>query len=118
MKKLFTLFAAASLAATVSAQTVTESKTFDNFYIGVNGGVSTVTTGHSWLNNLNPNAGLRMAVTLPLYLVWLLKAMLTSLTSQESRMARLFVSLTALLWQQSTSATGLVATKVSPVRLR
>ena len=60
MKKLFTLFAAASLAATVSAQTVTESKTFDNFYIGVNGGVSTVTTGHSWLNNLNPNAGLRI----------------------------------------------------------
>ncbi len=60
MKKLFTLFAAASLAATVSAQTVTESKTFDNFYIGVNGGVSTVTTGHSWLKNLNPNAGLRI----------------------------------------------------------
>ena len=60
MKKLFTLFAAASLAATVSAQTVTESKTFDNFYIGVNGGVSTVTTGHSWLNNLNPNVGLRI----------------------------------------------------------
>lgn len=57
---MFTLFAAASLAATVSAQTVTESKTFDNFYIGVNGGVSTVTTGHSWLNNLNPNAGLRI----------------------------------------------------------
>ena len=57
---MFTLFAAVSLAATVSAQTVTESKTFDNFYIGVNGGVSTVTTGHSWLNNLNPNAGLRI----------------------------------------------------------
>ena len=57
---MFTLLAAASLAATVSAQTVTESKTFDNFYIGVNGGVSTVTTGHSWLNNLNPNAGLRI----------------------------------------------------------
>ncbi len=60
MKKLFTLFAAASLAATVSAQTVTESKTFDNFYIGINGGVTTQTTGYSWMKNLNPNAGLRI----------------------------------------------------------
>ena len=60
MKKLFTLFAAASLAASVSAQTVTESKTFDNFYIGVNGGVTTNTTGVRWMHNLNPNAGLRI----------------------------------------------------------
>ncbi len=60
MKKLFTLFAAASLAATVSAQTMTESKTFDNFYIGINGGVTTQTTGYSWMKNLNPNAGLRI----------------------------------------------------------
>ena len=61
MKKLFTLFAAAAFAATVSAQTVTGSKTFDNFYIGINGGVATKTTGdHNWLNNLNPNAGLRI----------------------------------------------------------
>ena len=38
MKKLVLLFAAAAMAVSVSAQTVTESKTFDNFYIGVNGG--------------------------------------------------------------------------------
>ncbi len=52
--------AATALAASVSAQTVTESKTFDNFYIGINGGVATKTTGHSWLSDLNPNAGLRI----------------------------------------------------------
>ena len=44
MKKLVLLFAAAAMAVSVSAQTVTESKTFDNFYIGVNGGVMTKTT--------------------------------------------------------------------------
>ena len=60
MKKLVLLFAAAAMAVSVSAQTVTESKTFDNFYIGVNGGVMTKTTNHSWLNNLNSNAGLRI----------------------------------------------------------
>ena len=60
MKKLVLLFAAAAMAVSVSAQTVTESKTFDNFYIGVNGGVQTKTTGHAWLKGLNPNAGLRI----------------------------------------------------------
>ena len=39
MKKFFTLCAAAALAVSASAQTVTESKTFDNWYIGVNGGL-------------------------------------------------------------------------------
>ena len=60
MKKLVLLFAAATMAVSVSAQTVTESKTFDNFYVGINGGVATKTTGHKWLNDLNPNAGLRI----------------------------------------------------------
>ncbi len=60
MKKFALMFAAAAMAVSVSAQTVTESKTFDNFYIGINGGVATKTTGHSWLKNLNPNAGLRI----------------------------------------------------------
>lgn len=61
MKKLFTLFAAALVAASVSAQTTVEgSKVFDNMYIGVNGGVSTKMTGHSWMKGLNPNAGLRI----------------------------------------------------------
>ena len=39
MKKLLFMFVAALATASVSAQTVTESKTFDNFYIGVNGGL-------------------------------------------------------------------------------
>jgi len=60
MKKVLTLIAAMTFAASVSAQTVTESKTFDNFYIGINGGVATKTTGHKWMNGLDPNAGLRI----------------------------------------------------------
>ncbi len=54
------MLAALSMAASVSAQTVAESKTFDNWYIGINGGVATKTTQNSWLKNLNPNAGLRI----------------------------------------------------------
>lgn len=54
------MFIAVALTATVSAQTVTESKTFDNFYIGINGGFATKTTGHSWLGDLNPNLGIRV----------------------------------------------------------
>lgn len=60
MKRLGLLAAAVVMAMSVSAQTVTESKTFDNFYIGINGGVTTATTGHGWLKNLQPNAGLRI----------------------------------------------------------
>ena len=60
MKKLVILFAAAVVAASASAQTVTESKTFDNFYVGINGGVATKTTGHAWLKGLDPNAGVRV----------------------------------------------------------
>ena len=44
----------------MSAQALTESKSTDNIYIGVNGGVATKTVGSNWLNNLNPNAGLRI----------------------------------------------------------
>lgn len=60
MKKLLLTFAAFALAASVSAQTVTESKTFDNFYVGINGGFATKTTGHGWLGDLNPNLGVRV----------------------------------------------------------
>lgn len=60
MKKLVTLFAAAAMAVTVSAQTVTESKTFDNFYVGINGGVATYTTQNRWASNLMPNFGVRI----------------------------------------------------------
>ena len=60
MKKVGLFFVAAAMAASVSAQTVTESKTFDNFYVGINGGAATKMTRNSWLGNLNPNAGLRI----------------------------------------------------------
>lgn len=60
MKKLVLTMATALLAVSASAQTVQESKTFDNIYVGINGGLSTKTTGHSWLSGLNPNAGLRV----------------------------------------------------------
>ena len=60
MKKLFLVFSAAFLATTVSAQTVVESKTFDNFYIGLNGGLATKTTHNRWMKNLNSNVGLRL----------------------------------------------------------
>ena len=60
MKKLVLMLAAVSMAASVSAQTVAESKTFDNIYVGINGGVATKTTGHKWLSDLDPNAGIRV----------------------------------------------------------
>ena len=60
MKKLVLLFATAAMAVSVSAQTVTESKTFDNFYIGINGGAQVKTTNEAWMKNLNSNAGLRI----------------------------------------------------------
>lgn len=60
MKKLFTLVVATLAAVGAFAQTVLESKTFDNVYIGINGGVATKATGHTWMNGLNPNAGLRI----------------------------------------------------------
>lgn len=60
MKKISTLFAAAVMAATASAQTVTESKTFDNMYVGVNTGVSTASKGHHWLQDFRPNLGVRL----------------------------------------------------------
>src|SRR5574344_310016 len=60
MKKFVLFIAAIAMTASVSAQTVTESKTFDNFYIGINGGVGTVTTHHSLMQNLRTNAGIRI----------------------------------------------------------
>lgn len=60
MKKFVLSIAAIAITASVSAQTVTESKTFDNFYIGINGGLATATTHNAWFKNLNPNAGLRI----------------------------------------------------------
>ena len=61
MKKLALVFAAAAMAVSASAQvTVEGSKFTDNWFIGVQGGVMTVTTENRWMSNLNPNAGLRI----------------------------------------------------------
>jgi len=60
MKKFVLFIAAIAMTASVSAQTVTESKTFDNFYIGINGGLATQTTHSSWMKNLRTNAGIRI----------------------------------------------------------
>ena len=60
MKKLGLMLAAATMAVSASAQNLERSKTFDNMYVGVNGGVMTFSTGHKWKDDLNANAGLRI----------------------------------------------------------
>ena len=60
MKKLGLMLAAATMAVSASAQNLERSKTFDNMYVGVNGGVMTFSTGHKWMDDLNANAGLRV----------------------------------------------------------
>ena len=69
MKKLGLMLAAATLAASASAQTVTGSKTFDNMYVGVNGGVMTFTKGHKWLAILMQTQVYVSVATLLQYLV-------------------------------------------------
>lgn len=60
MKKMILWIAAAAMAMTATAQTVEGSKALDNIYFGINGGVATKATGVKWLDNLNPNAGVRL----------------------------------------------------------
>lgn len=70
MKKLVLMLAAAAMAVSASAQTfesapgqeygLRQSKFFDNWYVGVNGGVATKLTGHSWMKDLDPNFGIRV----------------------------------------------------------
>ena len=70
MKKLVLMLAAAAMAVSASAQVfesapgqeygLRQSKFFDNWYVGVNGGVATKLTGHKWLSDLDPNAGIRI----------------------------------------------------------
>ena len=60
MKKLFLFLAAVTMTLSASAQTVEESSSFDNVYIGIYGGVATKATGVKWLDNLNPNASVRI----------------------------------------------------------
>ena len=59
MKKLFLLFAVAAFSAQMNAQTVLESKNFDNWYIGVNGGAN-VPAATFEFDDMNFQAGLRL----------------------------------------------------------
>ena len=55
------LMAMAAMAVqAAAAQTVESSKTTDNWYVGVNGGLNFETTGVKVFKNLNPSAGLRV----------------------------------------------------------
>lgn len=62
MKKLllFMAVAALSVQSAKSQPALAESATFDNWYVGLQGGVSTKTTHSSLFKNLNPHAGLRV----------------------------------------------------------
>lgn len=64
MKKILSLFAAAVIAVSASAQETVKvlapSKTWDNIYVGVNGGFATKTLDNAWMKNLNPTLGLRV----------------------------------------------------------
>ncbi len=61
MKKLFLMLAVAAFSAqTVSAQTVEESMNYDNWYIGVNGGVQVPVKGDDIFKKISPDASLRI----------------------------------------------------------
>ena len=60
MKKLVLVLAAVAMTFSVSAQTVEESSSADNVYFGIYGGVATKATGVKWMDNLNPNASVRI----------------------------------------------------------
>jgi outer membrane protein OmpA-like peptidoglycan-associated protein len=60
MKRILFLLTAVMMTLTISAQTVEESSGSDNIYFGINGGVATKATGVKWMNNLNPNVGVRV----------------------------------------------------------
>lgn len=63
MKRMF-LMACVTVALSASAQTeqkaIIDSKSYDNWYIGVNGGVATKTSHNVWKDNLNLNGGVRV----------------------------------------------------------
>ena len=86
MKKLATLFAAAMLTVSVSAQTVQESKTFDNVYLGINAGLATKTTDHGQ-RTLHPTSAFVLVVTLLRYGVSQLRATSTSRLQMASQLA-------------------------------
>lgn len=59
-KTLFAIVASLFVAGTINAQTVEESNTTDNWYVGINAGVNAKTTHTSTFEHLNVSAGLRV----------------------------------------------------------
>jgi len=49
-----------TVSANAQTKGLAQSKFTDNWYIGIQGGVATKTTGSKWLKNLDANAGLRI----------------------------------------------------------
>lgn len=61
MKKIYLMMAAAAFAAqNVNAQALEESKTLDNWYVGINVGENFKTTHTAVFKNLNPSFGVRV----------------------------------------------------------
>lgn len=71
MKKFFAILAVAAMTLSASAQEPAKgfygNKLWDNWYVGVNGGVTTKTTNQALLKNVNPNAGIRIGKWLTPY---------------------------------------------------
>ena len=62
MKKILMIIFALAMVMTAGAQetAVKNSNVFDNWYVGLNGGMSVKTTHTSWFNSLNPEVGARI----------------------------------------------------------
>lgn len=61
MKKIYLMMAMAAFAVqSINAQALEESKTLDNWYVGVNGGLNFKTTHTAVFKNLNPSFGVRV----------------------------------------------------------
>ena len=54
------LLAMGSYAQQTELKQMYESKSYDNWYIGVNGGVASKTTHNKWIENINGNGGVRV----------------------------------------------------------
>lgn len=66
MKKITMILAACAMVLSASAQktAISGNKFGDNWYVGINGGVTTPTVNHSWTGDITPNAGIRIGKNL------------------------------------------------------
>ena len=108
MKRHVSLAVATLAALALSAQTLEGSKTMDNWYVGVNGGVNVKTTQSAFTKDTNPSAGLRIGRALTPVLgvavegeVYFDKRAVNTDHSVRSSRGSMYRS-----WEQQTSATG------------